>query len=408
MEPRSCSILLLKEPPTSPLPYQLPSQGTPSPHLTEPYSDALHEAFSRHQPDVVPKVEYLPPMTTVFPRTTQLSRAIAAGYPPGHSLSKGSSELASLWAFAVTSQNAVSAVEAALQHQLDADIRAAWLRVPIYCLTGATLASVKKVGFETINPSDTSGSSSEADAVLPAPSFDNAAQLVDFLISIKWPASDTSASSTVQVSDHSTRHDTVPTSGDTDLPSVARPSSPPELWFLTGETRMKTLAEKLSAHQRAFREVVVYETGPRPGFEKELSRWLADTLDLHSKGDITSHNVTGCRDVGAQSTMSAATDKPTNLWLVGFSPKGVDLTVPVLNKFLEVYPSSTSSSSSAPVQIHWGSIGPTTATRIHEHLLATANIFKSGSRASLSPTIAVAKSPKPAALAEAITSHTSA
>lgn len=59
-------------------------------------------------------------MTTVFPRTTQLSRAIAAGYPPGHSLSKGSSELASLWAFAVTSQNAVSAVEAALQHQLDA------------------------------------------------------------------------------------------------------------------------------------------------------------------------------------------------------------------------------------------------------------------------------------------------
>ena len=122
METKGCSIILLKEPPTptSSLPSQQPSPGTPPLHSTEPYTDALHEAFSRHQPDVVLKVEYLPPMTTIFPRTTQLSRAIAAGYPPGHPLSKRNSEYSSLWAFAVTSQNAVSAVEAALQHQSDA------------------------------------------------------------------------------------------------------------------------------------------------------------------------------------------------------------------------------------------------------------------------------------------------
>ena len=199
----------------------------------------------------------------------------------------------------------------------------------------------------------------------------------------------------------------MPASDDTDQPSVDPTSSPPKLWYLTGETRMKTLAEKLSAHQRAFREVVVYETGPRPGFEKELSQWFADTLDLHSEDDIASHGVTERRDVEAQSATAAATDKPTNLWLVGFSPKGVDLTVPVLNKSLEACLSSTSSSSSAPVQIQWGSIGPTTATRIQEHLLATTNILKSGSRVSLSSVIAVAKAPKPTALAEAIASHPS-
>lgn len=281
-------------------------------------------------------------------------------------------------------------------------IREAWLRVPIYCLTGATLASVKKVGFQAINPSDTSGSSSDIDPVLPAPSFDNAAQLVEFLISLKWPTSVTSASITAPVSSHSMRHNPVPTSAD--YPAF----TPPKLWFLTGETRMKTLAEKLSTHQRAFLEVVVYETRPRPGFEKELSQWFADTLGLHSEDSLTSQGMTEHRDVEAQSRTAAATDKPTNLWLVGFSPKGVDLTVPVLNKALESCLSSTSSSSSAPVQIHWGSIGPTTAARIQEHLLAATHISKSVSRVSLSSIIAVAKAPKPAALAEAIASHPSA
>ncbi|KAF9121724.1 hypothetical protein BG015_005755, partial [Linnemannia schmuckeri] len=156
-------------------------------------------------------------------------------------------------------------------------IREAWLQIPIYCLTGATLASVKKVGFKTINPSDTSNASSDPDPPSPEPSFDNAAQLVDFLISFKWPISVTPASSAVQGNNYSTRHETVTMSDDVEESanqpsSIDSTSSSPELWFLTGETRMKTLAEKLSAHQRAFREVVVYETGARPGFEEELSR----------------------------------------------------------------------------------------------------------------------------------------
>ncbi|KAF8927852.1 hypothetical protein BGZ47_001916 [Haplosporangium gracile] len=319
-----------------------------------------------------------------------------AGYPPGHLQSKRNSELGSLWAFAVTSQNAVSAVEVALQHQPDA---------------GATLAGVKKVGFKNINPSDTSGALSDSNPPSPEPSFDNAAQLVDFLISFKWPTSVTSASSTVQDSNYSARYKTVTMSDDAeesaDQPSFVDPtSSSPQLWFLTGETRMKTLAEKLSAHQRAFREVVVYETGPRPGFEEELSRWFADTLDFHTEKDIAGHGISVITGDEAQTATTSKEDTLTDLWLVGFSPKGVDLTVLVLKKLLESRLSS-GSSSSVPVQIQWGSIGPTTATRIQEHL-TTANVSKSGSRATLLSTIAVAKAPKPAALAEAIAAYPSA
>jgi len=118
MVSKNCSILLLKESPspTRDAPSEQPRET--SSHAADLYTDALHSAFSRHQPNVVLKVEYLPPMTTLFPKTTLLSRAILSGYPPGHSSNMGS-EFGCLWAFAVTSQNAVHAVEAALQHQPD-------------------------------------------------------------------------------------------------------------------------------------------------------------------------------------------------------------------------------------------------------------------------------------------------
>ncbi|KAG0278276.1 hypothetical protein BGZ96_002453 [Linnemannia gamsii] len=351
-------------------------------------------------------------MTTVFPKTTQLSRAIAAGYPPGQPQCNNS-EFGNLWAFAVTSQNAVSAIEAALQHQPDITIREAWLQIPIYCLTGATLASVKKVGFKTINPSDATDASSDSDNISPAPSFDNAAQLVDFLISLKWPKIINAASGTVKGEFYSSGNETVSTSEDAEKSANQLASadpistSAPELWFLTGETRMKTLAEKLSIHQRAFREVVVYETGPRPGFEEELSLWLADTLDLHTEKNAADLKVTERRNVEPQCTAAAAMNNPTDLWLVGFSPKGVDLTVPVLRKTLESCKSSIAFSS-VPMRIQWGSIGPTTATRIQEHLQETITIPKLKSKVTFSSTIAVAKTPKPTALAEAIASHLSA
>ncbi|KAF9079338.1 hypothetical protein BGX23_004350, partial [Mortierella sp. AD031] len=258
-------------------------------------------------------------MTTLYPKTTLLSRAIAAGYPPGHAHSENHAEFGMLWAFAVTSQNAVSAVEAALRNQPD---------------TGATLACVQRAGFKNINPQDSS-SSPEPNTTLPTPSpFENAAQLVDFLIALKWPTT-----CAVQADD-STRRQTISVSANdteeiTDQASFFPPSVP-ELWFLTGETRMKTLAEKLSAHQRAFREVVVYETGPRPGFEEELSRWLADTFRIPS--DMR------CSNDGREGDQRE-TAEPTDVWLVGFSPKGIDLTVPVLKRSLE----SRSSSSLSPV-----------------------------------------------------------
>ncbi|KAF9113381.1 hypothetical protein BGW39_003772, partial [Mortierella sp. 14UC] len=119
MSPKNCSILLLKEPPT--LTDPISSQQTPpdtTPQSSDPYSDALHAAFSQQHSGARLKVEYLPPMTTMFPETTLLSRAIAAGYPPGQPQSRNS-EFGDLWAFVVTSQNAIHAVEAALQRQRD-------------------------------------------------------------------------------------------------------------------------------------------------------------------------------------------------------------------------------------------------------------------------------------------------
>ncbi|KAG0251304.1 hypothetical protein BGZ95_006944, partial [Linnemannia exigua] len=250
--------------------------------------------------------------------------------------------------------------------------------IPIYCLTGATLAAVKKAGFTTINP--LASSDSEHSSTSPTPSFDNAAQLADVLISLKWPTIDP-----VQGDNQSTRHNLVSVGADL-AASSSDFFSPPELWFLTGETRMKTLAEKMTVHQKPFREVVVYETGPRPAFNEELSQWLAVALKVHSQ------------DPPVPIPPKIDTDKPTDLWLVGFSPKGVDLAMPVLKTSLE---SSLSSSSSAPVRIHWGAIGPTTASRIQEHL-STSDIFSPG--VALSLTVAVAKSPKPLSLAEAIAS----
>ncbi|KAF9916757.1 hypothetical protein FBU30_001171, partial [Linnemannia zychae] len=238
-------------------------------------------------------------MNTVYPETTLLSRAIAAGYPPGHPQCTHS-EFGSLWAFAVTSQNPINAIEAALQHQPNPAIRKAWLQIPIYCLTGATLASVKKAGFTTINPSASSDSSSQA------PSLDNAAQLVDFLISLQWPTNDNPQQTNSDTSCH--------------LPMSNTDSSPPELWFLTGETRMKTLAEKLSAHQKAFREVIVYETRPRPGFEEAISNWLARAVELHS--DRNKHDSSKSKDqINPLNDTIIAPEEQIDLWLVGFSPK---------------------------------------------------------------------------------------
>ncbi|KAF9935318.1 hypothetical protein BGZ67_003451 [Mortierella alpina] len=352
-----CSILLLKEASSkfdatseqsaggSSL---TPGESGPSPDADQPYSAALHTAFRAINAQC--SVEYLAPMTTVYPDDTLLSRAIAAGPPdrcrPTEGTADTLNEAGKVWAFAVTSQNAVRAVQEALSNQLDPGVREAWLEIPIYCLTGATLASVKKVGFKTINSRNPFGSPIMDEApTIPteeAPSFDNGDQLVDFLLSLAWP--------------------TAADAKDKDFEPV--------LWFLTGETHMKTLAERLLAHRKPFLEVIVYKTGPRPGFEQELA---------------------AC-------------------------PRGVDLSIATLGKFLadsrsaanmgDQHISETSATTTA-TSVKWASIGTTTAKRISEHL---SQLHKTAGHIAgpidVGSEVAIANTPNPIALAEAIVSGT--
>ncbi|KAF9282225.1 hypothetical protein BGZ68_006113 [Mortierella alpina] len=300
-------------------------------------------------------------MTTVYPDDTFLSRAIATGPPSNYRITQETAgtlnEAGNVWAFAVTSQNAVQAVQETLSKQLD---------------PGATLASVKRVGFKTINsrnpfdrPSTNEASTVTTDEI---PSIDNGDQLVDFLVSLDWP---TAADAKAKVFE-------------------------PVLWFLTGETRMKTLAEKLSAHRKPFLEVVVYKTGPRPGFEQALAAWLERT----SKGT-------------SAEEANGGTQRTNTLWLAGFSPRGVDLSIPTFRKFL-----ADSRYAAGMVDLHtintratttvkWAAIGTTTAKRISEHLTQLHTTTGPGaSSIYVGSEVAVAKAPNPIALAQAMVSGT--
>ncbi|CAO3567486.1 unnamed protein product [Mortierella alpina] len=379
----TCSILLLKE--ASSKPDTIPGQSAVKSSLVagggsgtssdadQPYSAALHSAFRAI--DSQCSVEYLAPMTTVYPDDTLLSRAIASG-PPVHCRPlPGSAEVPNeagkVWAFAVTSQNAVRAVREALSNQLDPEIRDAWLQIPIYCLTGATLASVKQVGFKTINSRHPFGNPSPEGAAaepMEEPSFDNGDQLVDFLLSLDWPKA----------------------------AAVEDKDFEPTLWFLTGETHMKTLAEKLSAHRKPFLEVVVYKTGPRPGFDEELAAWLARTLK------------------GTSAGANGEVQRTDTLWLAGFSPRGVDLSIPALWEFLEEsgrsaldMDGSPLCKTSAKATVKWAAIGTTTAKRIGVHLSQLPSTTAgSARRIDVGSEVAVAKAPNPVALAEAIVKGT--
>ncbi|KAF9362515.1 hypothetical protein BGX34_005990 [Mortierella sp. NVP85] len=299
------------------------------------------------------------------------------------------------------------------------DIREAWLDLPIYCLTGATLASVRRLGFKNINCPDPLAAELTSGTTL---SFDNGVQLVDFLLSLEWPSS-APPTTAVRSAVEST---TDGVTGQVELPI----NSAPELWFLTGETRMKTLPETLTARQKPFREITVYKTGPRPGFEDEFAQWLsakATELRRNSHEGVTTDRV-------SDSSSTATTPKKDKgrgvLWLVGFSPRGVDISVPTLKRFLEndrcvessLHAATATTTSTTEAieceghQIKWAAIGPTTAKRIDEHLATTLNSLRTdpvpGDSASqlscgklnltLSPVVAVAKAPKPEAVAEAI------
>lgn len=251
-----------------------------------------------------------------------------------------------------------------------ADIRAAWLNIPVYCLTGATLTAVRGVGFIHINtPPSTS--------TLPATTtseliFESGAQLADFLVSIPWPTSS-------------------PTSPSSD-------QHPPELWFLTGETRMKTMAQTLAAHQKPFQEVVVYETGPSPDFDRELEQWL---ISSSCSSSISS----------TSSVETSPEARENTLWMVGFSPRGVDLSIPALKRFIfateaEEDKIKSSLDQNLTTYVRWAAIGPTTAKQIQQHLKEFASYVETDQepvrRRRIDGSVTVAKSPNPVALAESI------
>lgn len=235
--------------------------------------------------------------------------------------------------------------------------------MPVYSLTGATLTSVRRVGFTHVNtPPSTPTSTTMTNELV----FENAAQLADFLVSISWPA----ASSP-----------TAPSTGQ----------SPPELWFLTGETRMKTMAQTLAAHQKPFQEVVVYETGPSPEFDRELEQWLVSSFSSSPSS--------------MSSEISPATRENT-LWMVGFSPRGVDLSIPALKRFISSEEDHYTSGKDLPrTCVRWVAIGPTTAKQIHQYLpeftLRVGHDQEQSTR-QIDSSVTVAKSPNPVALAESI------
>ncbi|KAF8955143.1 hypothetical protein BGZ46_002719 [Entomortierella lignicola] len=388
MDKEHYSILLLKDAPSS-----KSDSNDSSSH--DPYKTALH-ASTRDNLEIT--VEYLAPLTTLYPDNTLLSRAITEGYPktPHHNHENSPSLVNSnnddqsnkdcIWAFAVTSQNAVHAFEKALQIQSD---------------PGATLASVKKIGFKNINRTNTSIASESSST--PSLSFDNASQLVDFLVSIEWPKS----------------------SADKDDVTI------PILWFLTGEVRMKTMAEKLNEYQKPFREVVVYETGERSEFTQEFYHWLKDTSRIQNNNNNSNNNNEKVGDNNGSSennSVETKGDKRT-IWLVGFSPRGVDISMPTLNQFLkdendQVQSNSRESSLVTSTEIRWAAIGATTGKRIQEHLseviLKTTSsnnkdddddaahqqhlqdLQKQQWNVTLNSKVTVAKAPKPGDLAEAI------
>ncbi|KAG0231107.1 hypothetical protein B0O80DRAFT_483053 [Mortierella sp. GBAus27b] len=375
---------------------------------TDQYRSALRSLATDQ---VETTVDYLPPMTTLFPESTELSQAIAAGYPNTPYDHRGLKEHRSpaegapsnnistsgfVWAFVVTSQNAVHAIDAALQLQPHPDIREAWLEVPIYCLTGATLASVKRVGFKVINCPNPLATELVSGLDL---SFDNGAQLVDFLVSLEWPSTSQSSATVI----------------------AAEEAVPPQLWFLTGETRMKTLPETLAAHQKPFREIVVYRTGPRPQFEDEFAQWLVDKTAGPRQNDqgVTLGNGNDSPSPPSSTTVVPGRDKGKSaIWLVGFSPRGVDMAVPTLKIFMDGNQHASAPMRNEGCEIRWAAIGSTTAKRIDDHLATTFQALQTDPvpdrsaehttdvklNLTLRLTVAVAKAPKPDAIAEAILS----
>ncbi|KAF9428621.1 hypothetical protein BGZ94_001700 [Podila epigama] len=427
MATKSCSILLLKENPSAERdPTSTPplnnasgfSKSTSGPSIdseerknNDPYRAALKNTLGSEGEDV----QYLAPLTTLYPKDTALSNRIMAGYPSyddddddddadghvdheddSHRCEKDAKRLLpEVWAFVFTSQNAVLATKEALAMQPDSDIRSSWLNLPVYCLSGATLSAVRQAGFNNINtltgPEGFKAKKDNDTTNATELVFDNAAQLADFLTSpaCPWPKA------VKQQQQHCASSSCI-------LPPL------PQLWFLTGEVRMKTIGEKLASLQRPelFKEVVVYVTGLRPGFEDELEQYLVITCNSSSSSSSSSSSIQPHAFTSPVTSTTMTYPDQRTLWVVGFSPRGVDLVIPVLKRFLASYGSDTSLAQHATlphIYLRWAAIGPTTAKHI-DSLLNNQQLLSKlpHHRFSICPVVTIAKSPTPDSLATCI------
>ncbi|KAG0225592.1 hypothetical protein BGW42_004229 [Actinomortierella wolfii] len=422
MSRRTHAILLLKEDPKS-------VASKDSEDVMDVYREALMPLLCRGAveetreglPTEPSRLDYLAPLVPVYPADTPLHSAVRQRPDVNH-----------IWALAFTSQNGVKAFEMSIdaawksssadhkcpqqepqqqqqqKEQEQKEILDAWLALPVFCLSGSTLKAVERTGFRSIYGRDFVTLDHEGRPVAtpsPSPSLPlslgNASQLADVLLSVPWPSS-------------------LPNS-----PSLSSSSpsftSPPALWFLTGETRMSTLRgrfqEHPQGHLRPLREIEVYRTDPQPEIEDKLATWLQEQI----KGCST-HTA-----AASSSSFSQQTASPCVIWLVGFSPKGVDLVWPGVERALTLaaaspdwtghlaaddHGSPSSSSDDHPrVLIQWAAIGQTTATLIRDRI-SQMQLLKQGhhdspGNVSLSSSVAVAAHPKPEHLAKAMREHSS-
>ncbi|KAG0254568.1 hypothetical protein DFQ27_006766, partial [Actinomortierella ambigua] len=244
-----------------------------------------------------PRIDYLAPLALTYPSETAL-----------HFAMRQRPEASNVWALAFTSKNGVKAFEHCMEAALCTSSSSsslssphvsqalpppspldAWLSLPVFCLSGNTLKAVERVGFKTVYGRDfetldqegrplakmTSSSSSSNNDHNPTipPILGNASQLADSILSLPWPVCHPASIH----SSLSSAETPPPPPPPTTTPLDQQPCQP-ELWFLTGETRMSTLHDRFQQSHRALREIEVYRTDPQPRLEDKIAAWLTKQI----------------------------------------------------------------------------------------------------------------------------------
>ncbi|KAF9163641.1 hypothetical protein DFQ26_002297 [Actinomortierella ambigua] len=473
---RTHAILLLKEDPKvdagqdSDTPDAYRDALLPFFDITKAEEEECHQSGQsaqqqqQQQQKQQPRIDYLAPLALTYPSETAL-----------HFAMRQRPEASNVWALAFTSKNGVKAFEHCMEAALCTPSSSssshvsqtlpppppldAWLSLPVFCLSGNTLKAVERVGFKTVygrdfetldqegrplakmtssSLSSSLSSNNDHNPTVP-PILGNASQLADSILSLPWPVCHPASIHSSLSSSETTPPPPPQLSSSSVLPPTPldQQQCQPELWFLTGETRMSTLHDRFQQSHRALREIEVYRTDPQPRLEDKIAAWL--TKQIASCGSSSSRS--SSRGSSSNSSASPAppaptlssplppytpteaphpesppsycTPSPAIIWLVGFSPKGVDLVWPGLRHALAANRSSSSSHdhkdgarppSSPRVVIRWAAIGQTTASQIQIRLKENEIELddKGGQDVVLASTVAFAAVPKPEHLAKAM------